>query len=244
MIGIYDSGVGGFSVLYELRKVAPNADVIYFGDTINAPYGNKSKDEVIKLTYQGIKTLIENGATEIISACNSVSVSLVLPMFDLLKLSPDNIIEMVGPTVEEFANNNYGKTLLLATNVTIESSLYQNAFSLINKTIETKSIPELAGLIEVQAGQRDIKEVITEAFKQINLDEIDTIILGCTHYPLVKDLFIESLRDLNKLKINLYDPAKPVAIKAYDKYTIKGSGKTDFIFSKTTPTSKHYQNLT
>lgn len=262
MIGIFDSGVGGLSVLQELRKIAPRADVLYFGDSANAPYGNKPPSEVTSLTYNGIKFLVENGASEIISACNSVSVSIILPMFDLLELSANNVVEMVGPVVDDFKTNNYGKTLLVATTVTINSELYQNAFRLIDQTIDTLAIPDLAGAIENGANSTSIKNIIAQALNQVNLGNYQTIILGCTHYPLVIEEFSqvinsyisshviyntnetrvesglstntnESKRDSENV-ICLYNPAVAVARKVIQKFDINGSGNTVFRFSKET----------
>src|SRR5262249_29124782 len=99
MIGIFDSGVGGLTVLHAIRQNLPSADVLYFGDTKNAPYGEKSREKLSDLTTANIKFLLEHGATNIVSACNSVSASLAISLFDAFDLKPQQLIEMVGPTV-------------------------------------------------------------------------------------------------------------------------------------------------
>ena len=130
MIGIFDSGSGGLTVLRELRARAPDADIIYFGDIKNAPYGNKSREELGALTVLGIQKLIDAGATEIISACNSVSVSIVLPMFELLDLPKTHIIEMVGPTVAAFRGTD-ARPLVLATQATVPIVLEPRSTSIL-----------------------------------------------------------------------------------------------------------------
>ena len=105
MIGIFDSGVGGLSVLKAIRERMPHADILYFGDTKNAPYGLKSPAELSQLTAQAIMRLRAGGADHIVSACNSVSASLVSSLFDVLAFTPRDLIEMVGPTVAQFKDS-------------------------------------------------------------------------------------------------------------------------------------------
>src|SRR5580704_17633887 len=119
MIGIFDSGMGGLTVLKAIREEMPNCDVVYFGDTKNAPYGSKTRAELGALTVAAIERLQKAGATSIVSACNSVSASLAVSLFDTLALAPGNLIEMVGPTVSYFKHSTL-RLLLAATPATIE----------------------------------------------------------------------------------------------------------------------------
>src|SRR3989344_8028514 len=105
MIGIFDSGSGGLTVLRALRDRLTSPDVLYFGDIKNAPYGSKSHDELSKLTMDAVSFLREHGARSIISACNSVSASLAVSLFDRLALEQAHLIAMVGPTVATFPNS-------------------------------------------------------------------------------------------------------------------------------------------
>ena len=238
MIGIFDSGVGGLTVLKQIRACAPDADIVYFGDTRNAPYGNRSKEEVGALTILGIQKLIDAGATEIVSACNSVSVSIVDPVLESLQIASTSIIEMVGPTVTDFKKRNRDeKILLLATQVTIDSGIYQKSFTDIEKEIDTLVLPELAGAIEAGKSRDEIRKIITESFQDIAIDTYETIILGCTHYPLVIDIFREVVGDT----IELYDPAIAVAHKVCKSFGCVGSGKTKFIFSEDGAVNKYWK---
>ena len=127
MIGIFDSGIGGLTVLKALKEKSPQTDVVYFGDIKNAPYGIKTQDDLKILTALGVKKLLENGATNILSACNSVSAFMVLEEIGLLSDVPFGIVEMINPTVSEFKNHS-GEILIFATPATIESGAYQENF--------------------------------------------------------------------------------------------------------------------
>src|SRR5687767_11474091 len=104
MIGVFDSGSGGLSVLLEIRKRLPSVDVVYLGDIKNAPYGSKTREELGALTVMAVSRLLNEGADFIVSACNSVSASIVLPMLEILGVKPFEIVEMVGPTVKGLKN--------------------------------------------------------------------------------------------------------------------------------------------
>src|SRR3989344_2758356 len=184
MIGVFDSGVGGLTVLKAMRDAYPSIDVVYFGDTKNAPYGLRSREELSRLTVAGIGFLLEHGASAIVSACNSVSASLVLSLYEVLPLSNVPLIEMVGPCVNAFKGTN-ARVALCATTATVESGMYQNAFHMIGKDIITVAIPELAGAIEKGEGAEAYERYIRAAFAQVPADSYDILILGCTHYPQI-----------------------------------------------------------
>ena len=139
MIGIFDSGSGGLTVLRKMREVLPNADIVYFGDIANAPYGSKSRAELSALTVRAIQFLQSRGATSIVSACNSVSASLAVSLFDVLSLLPTQLVEMIGPTVAQFRNSD-ARIMLCATPATIQSELYQQAFQMVGVGAERLSV--------------------------------------------------------------------------------------------------------
>lgn len=226
MIGIFDSGSGGLSVLKELRQKLPSADILYFGDIKNVPYGMKSQEELSKLTAESIELLHKEGAKHIVSACNSVAASLVISMTDRLSFSGD-IIEMVGPTVSSFRES--GKRLALcATPATIDSGIYQSAFSLVGQEVQYISIPDLATAIEFGKPEEEIEKIIREAFFEAK--DFNTLILSCTHYPLVKNVFERVLG----AKVEIFDPSIAVAEKVKEVFAVDalGSGQTRFIISQ------------
>lgn len=229
MIGIFDSGVGGLTVLRALRETLPSSDVLYFGDTKNAPYGLKSREELTSLTMHGLQLLQERGANNIVSACNSVSVSLAVSLFDTLSILPAQLIEMVGPAVSFFKGSE-AHVIVCATPATVGSDIYQNAFRMIGKEIGCVGIPELAGAIESGASQTDIEDIIRSAFKDIRFGGGDVLLLGCTHYPLALDAFKTVLGG----SCAIFDPAFAVAERARRQFWPQevGDGRMQFLISK------------
>jgi len=229
MIGIFDSGSGGLTVLHAIRQVLPSADVLYFGDIKNAPYGGKSHEELSKLTINALKLLRKRGAGNIVSACNSVSASLALSIFDAFELTPKQMIEMVGPTASYFRGSN-ARILLCATVATVTSGIYQNAFEMLDVPVETVAIPELAGAIEFGTSRDDLKKIITAAFAGIKWSDFDVLVLGCTHYPLVTEIFKEVVPG----GVAIFDPALAVAERVERLFWPQeaGVGSTTFIISK------------
>ena len=225
MIGIFDSGSGGLSVLKALRQVMPRADVVYFGDIKNAPYGLKSQEELSTLTVRAVDLLRKEGADHIVSACNSVAASLVISLSDRITSAPSDMIEMVGPTVAHFRDTN-NTLALCATVATINSGIYQNAFELIGKEVQTIAIPNLAGAIESGAGEETIKDMIATAFADVR--DFETLILACTHYPLVLSAFKEVLPS-----VDIFDPSRMVAERTCEAFPseVESSGRMRFIIS-------------
>ncbi|OGG40597.1 hypothetical protein A2118_01965 [Candidatus Kaiserbacteria bacterium GWA2_50_9] len=228
MIGIFDSGSGGLTVFKAVRERMPSADILYFGDIKNAPYGSKTNSELSVLTVRAIELLQKRGAESIVSACNSVSASLAVSLFDALSLTPPQLIEMVGPTVSSFKNSS-ARLLLVATPATIQSEIYQNAFRMIGKDVTAVAIPGLASAIEFGSSDEDMERIIRTVFAKTKPRDFDVLILACTHYPLVEHIFKHVFDSLY-----LFDPALAVADRA--KRTLwpreVGDGTTHFIISK------------
>lgn len=229
MIGIFDSGVGGLTVLKALRETIPSADVLYFGDTKNAPYGVRSRRELTELSVAGLTLLHERGASDIISACNSVSVSLAISLFDTFSTTPSQLIEMVGPTVAYFKGSP-ARVVLVATPATVESEIYQSSFRMIGKDIEAVAIEELAGAIERGAADDEIGAIIERALSHVSFESDDVLVLACTHYPLALASFRKVLGD----NVLIFDPAYAVAERAEKLFWPKEAGErtTRFLISK------------
>lgn len=229
MIGIFDSGMGGLTVLSAIRDVLPSSDVVYFGDTRNAPYGVRSREDLTRLTVEGLQLLQQRGAQNIVSACNSVSASLAVSLFDALSLTPQQLIEMVGPTVAYFKGST-APLVLCATPATIHSGIYQNAFRMIGRDVLSIAIEALAGAIENGALADEIEAIIRDAFKEISLASGSILILACTHYPIV----MHSFRNVLGGDVTIFDPAFAVAERAEKQFWPQevGDGKTTFILSK------------
>jgi glutamate racemase len=231
MIGIFDSGSGGLTVLRAIRKRLRTADILYFGDIANAPYGEKSREDLSRLTVNAIRTLQARGATSIVSACNSVSATLAISLFDSLGLSPQNLIEMVGPTVRYFSG--FKKPiLLLATPATVQSEIYQSAFRMIGISIDAIAIPKLAGAIEFGVSDADQEKLIAATTGHVDIKKYGAVILACTHYPLATTTLKKVHGDAP-----FFDPAEAVAerVENYLWPREAGDGTTRFLVSRDTP---------
>ncbi len=228
MIGIFDSGCGGLTVLKTIRERFPNSDVVYFGDTKNAPYGLKSREELTHLTAAALGVLSERGATHMVSACNSVSASLALSLFDDVEISPDQLVEMVGPTVATFRDSP-ARILVCATPATIASEIYQHAFAMIGKEVAAIALADVAGAIEQGEDISVIERSIAEAFKDVAVHEYDVLILACTHFPLVTEAFRSVVGD----EVLIVDPAHLVADRVERDFAhhAQGNGTTTFLLS-------------
>jgi glutamate racemase len=238
MIGIFDSGMGGLTVLKAIKEEMPSIDVLYFGDTKNAPYGLRPREELSALTIKAIQLLRSRGSRSIVSACNTVSASMTVSLFDTFSLAsqdraPEYLIEMVGPTVAYFRNST-ARLLLCATPATIESRMYQNAFEMIGKNVDAFPISELAGAIEEGKGTKEdkseIERIIRNALQNISLENYDVLILACTHYPLVQELFQEIVGS----SVLVFDPAVAVAERVKKQLWPRemADGKITFLVSR------------
>lgn len=233
MIGVFDSGSGGLSVLRAIRVRAPLADIVYFGDLKNMPYGNKSREELDALTSTGVRILIEHGATQIVSACNSIAVS-AKSSCEACLFSPENMIEMVGPTVQRFTTSGYAHVLVLATKATIESKIYQNEFRNLGIEADGVALPDLVPLIEGEGSEVEIKRIVYKALSEALQSEYTHVVLGCTHFPLVRTIFENVLETLASDTV-LVDPAESVAEAVATRFAVDGKGTTRILVSAKSP---------
>ena len=186
-IGVFDSGIGGLFVLKELINKYPNNMYYYFGDNINIPYGTKSKYELKLLSSKIIDFLMTKEVDIIIIACGTISSNIYSELKEIYDIP---IYDIISPTIEYLNNSNYKTIGVLATKMTVKSQV----FNKINKDIHQASCPKLVPLIE---NGLDYQETLDEYLKQ--LPKVDTIVLGCTHYPI----FENYLNKLNYKTINM-----------------------------------------
>ncbi|MDO8492423.1 MAG: aspartate/glutamate racemase family protein, partial [bacterium] len=200
-------------MLKEIHARLRRADIVYFGDLKNAPYGEKTAEELGVLTVLGIKKLVDEGATQIVSACNSASANIVVPLFKDLKIKPEDIIEMVGPTTRAFRDKKRFRVLLVATEATIRSGIYQNAFRPLDIELQTLPLIHLARAIEEKTSEPAILAMVGDALEKYN-GSYDTLVLACTHFPLVIDIFCRCVPK----SVKIFDPAGVVADEVVNKY--------------------------
>lgn len=236
MIGIFDSGIGGLTVASAIRAQAPQADLVYFADLAHMPFGAKSEEELLEITRNAIRFLREHGATEIVAACNSVSL-LVSGLRSEIDVP---LIEMSEPTVGKIADPSLpplgrggerARIMIVATEATVRSRMYEEAF--LKKGIETVSvaIPELASAIERDASADELRRIIQPAVDHAITSKIKTLVLGCTQFPFARSVFVSAFLE-KEYQIELFDPANAVAIEVVSKFDVNGTGLQMFYTSK------------
>lgn len=225
MIGMFDSGSGGLTVLRALREKTKNADIIYFGDIAHAPYGEKTANELRRLTIAGLRLLHTRGATVLVSACNSVSTSVLAGAAETMPY-----IEMSRPTARFMQDHRGKRYLLIATPATIGAGLYQRVLDGI-VDLDPLPIAGLAGAIEFGESEEPITRLLNDAFSSRRGEQYDGLILGCTHYPLIRERIMRIARDYCG-EMDIIDPAYAVADEVCATFNTGGSGKTILLISK------------
>ena len=177
-VGLFDSGVGGLTVLKTLIEKYPYNEYIYYGDTLNIPYGNKNKDELLKLSRNNINFLISKNVDIIIIACGTVSSNC---LNELKKEYDIPILSIIEPTLEYLNKSDYKNIGVIATNATINSHIFNNN---VKKNVYEIATPKLVPLIEDNE-LTNINDILHEYLDRYR-DIIDVLVLGCTHYPIIK----------------------------------------------------------
>ena len=204
-IGIFDSGVGGCTVLKEIKKQLPNENYIYLGDTKRFPYGEKSKDEIIEYTKEAVRFFEEENVKVIIIACGTAT-SQALEAAQKETMIP--VIGVIEPTAKYIKEKNYEKIGLIATNGSIRSKGWEKNIKKENENIEiiTKACPLLAPLVEQGwAKSKATKIIVKEYLKDIK--NVQAIVLGCTHYPIIQD----TIKKCSKRKTEIINIGEYVA---------------------------------
>lgn len=218
-IGVFDSGIGGLTVAREIMRQIPNERIIYFGDTARVPYGSKSKDTVTRFSRQIVRFLQSHDVKTIVVACNTAS---AYALDELEKEIDIPIIGVVKPgaraAAEATAN---GKIGVIATEATIGSHIYNKYIEELNHdvTIWGKACPLFVPLVEEGLLEDPVTDEIAKRYlaELIDLD-IDTLILGCTHYPLIRSTIGRIMGD----KVNLVNPAYETARELKELLSARG----------------------
>jgi len=185
-IGIFDSGLGGLTVLKEIKKLLPGESLIYFGDNGRTPYGTKSKETVLKYTRQDISFLLSKDVKLLVVACNTAS-SLGLP--DIRPFIDVPVVEVIKPGARAaLKKTRTGRIGIIATTGTISSGVYNEAIHSINPDVKIfpKACPLFVSLVEEGWWDNEIARMVANEYLDCQKREkIDTLLLGCTHYPLL-----------------------------------------------------------
>ena len=213
-IGVFDSGIGGLTVAREIMRQMPQESIVYFGDTARVPYGSKSQETVLRYSRQIIRFLKTQGVKAIVIACNTASACALETVKQELDIPIIGVIYAGARTAAEATHN--GKIGVIGTEATIRSGIYTREMQKLRPDIEVigKPCPLFVPLVE--AGYVDhsapdkqeiTKLVIAQYLTEIRDAGVDTLILGCTHYPLIKTMIGEFMGR----NVVLVDPAKTAA---------------------------------
>ena len=188
-IGIFDSGVGGLTVAKEIKRLLPHEDLIYFGDTKHLPYGEKSQEAIIGYVTKITKFLLEKNCKAIVIACNSATANALKEVLELVG-NRIPVIDVINPVAEKVSYEIHNNVGVIATKATVNSGLYKKSIRKHNKFIK---VDELATPLLVPAIEEGFKNhpithaIIFNYLSNSKLKNIETLILGCTHYPLLID---------------------------------------------------------
>src|SRR5690625_4893184 len=188
-IGVIDSGVGGLTVVHELMRQLPNEKLIYLGDTLRCPYGPRSKKEVKNFTWEMVEFLLKKNIKMLVIACNTATAFTLTELQDELDIPVIGVIQPgARSAIKATQTNHVG---IIGTEGTIRSEAYPNALKSIKSDIHVKALscPLFVPMVEqgILSGKQ-AEQVIEETLKPLHSDnDIDTLILGCTHYPLIKE---------------------------------------------------------
>lgn len=205
-IGVFDSGIGGLTVLKELVVSKP-AEYIYIGDSLRAPYGNKSKEELLSHTKDLMEFLKSKGCDFFINACNSLSSLDTEPLLKELGVGKENYVDMISATREGAIKelDKDSRILIYATVATINSGAYQEVFK--NFNVKTLASKNLAYAIE-NANQIEIDDEVDILVDEILNGNITHLFLGCTHFPLINEYLEKRLQGLS---VKIIDPSRYVS---------------------------------
>ncbi len=206
-IGIFDSGIGGLTVTKEIVKLLPKESIIYLGDTARVPYGTRSKEVITQFAKELTKFLLKRNVKCLVVACNTIS---AVALREIERISPVPVIGVVKPAVKKAVEVTRNKKLgVIGTKSTVSSKAYENEIKMLDKGIEVFSVscPLFVPLAEEGLNGEATKLIAEDYLDQIVQSHVDTLVLGCTHYPLL----IETISETVGEGVTLVDSAQPTA---------------------------------
>jgi glutamate racemase len=233
-IGVFDSGFGGLTVLRALLPLIPGARYIYLGDTARLPYGSKSRETIARYAVSSAKFLEEQGADLLCVACNTAS---ALALEDIEQALPIPVVGVIQPGAQAAARQNQAppsSVLVLATTATTQSHAYAQSLNALGLAVTEKACPLLVPLVE----EGWIDHHVTAEVLRIYLNEafaeapgVNTLLLGCTHYPLLQPLIERTLAELDH-PMTIIDSAAATAARVAEHFPANPTGAA--------PTSRFY----
>ncbi|MBI2337895.1 glutamate racemase [Candidatus Daviesbacteria bacterium] len=209
-IGIFDSGIGGLTVVKEIIRVLPDENIVYLGDTARVPYGTRSKEVITKFALELVNFLLKREVKFLVVACNTISATC---LNEIIKVSPVPVLGVVDPTIEFAVGMTKNKKVgVIGTAGTINSRAYDQRILQGNAKIKVSSVacPLFVPIAEEGLADHQVARLIaTDYLKDLRNNGIDTLILACTHYPLMRKIIEETMGS----EVVLIDSAKPTAKK-------------------------------
>ncbi len=211
-IGVFDSGIGGLTVLKEIIKILPNEEFIYYADTDNVPYGIKPKEEVKEYINQAVKFLIDKDVKAIVIACNTATSIAINDLRKKYSLPIIGIEPAAKPAIE---NRGQKKVLIMATPTTIREEKLHNLLKKFSaeEFVDLIAMPKLVEYAESgEFNSKEIEDYLKKQLQEFNLNDYSEIVLGCTHFPFFK----EKIKKVVPQNINIIDGSKGVANRLKD----------------------------
>jgi glutamate racemase len=207
-IGVFDSGIGGLTVLHQILQSLPHENTVYLGDTARSPYGTKSVETVLRYSFENSEFLLEKGVKVVVVACNTSTAVALAQLKDKLSIP---VIGVIEPGVRRAIQSTKAKRVgVIGTEATIQSGAYTRALKAVDPAIEvySRSCPLFVPLVEEGWTDNEVVDMTVNAYLgSLKQSGIDTLILGCTHYPLLK----KALRKFMGSGVRLVDSAEETA---------------------------------
>lgn len=226
-IGVFDSGLGGLTAVRRLQEMLPNEDIVYFGDTGRVPYGTRSEDTILRYATEDCQLLLDKGVKFIIAACGTVS-SVARSVLDSLPVPAIGVVEPTASAAAAATKN--GRIGIIGTAATIRSASFEKALLAINPNLSITAVPcpLLVSLVEngwIQPGDEVTTPAVRRYLQTIKEANVDTLILGCTHFPLLAPIIQAELGEHVKLIDSGYETARRCAalLKEENRYPYGGS---------------------
>lgn len=248
-IGVFDSGVGGLTVVREIMRQIPKERIVYFGDTARVPYGSKSKETVTRYSEQIVRFLETQQVKAIVIACNTASAYALEEIEKQVKIPMLGVVKPGAKTAAEVTVN--GKIGVIATEGTIQSKIYGKYIEQLKKEVQVigKACPLFVPLVEEGLLEDPVTDEIAQRYLSVLIDSgIDTLILGCTHYPLIRRTIQKVMGD----QVRLVNPAYETALELkrlldqqkllQDEKPVLGTNQYQFFVSDGADKFQHFAN--
>lgn len=206
-IGVFDSGIGGLTVLKEIRKVLPNEKIFYFGDTARVPYGEKTKELITRYSKEIVEFLLDKEVSAIVVACNTATALALEELRKTFKIPIIGVIKAGAKTAINMTKS--GNIGVIGTKATVNSKRYEEEIKKLSENVKViaKACPLFVPAVEEGILDGKLVDQIIKTYLDDFEKEIDTLILGCTHYPLLKSAIGKIYTNLN-----IVDPARETAL--------------------------------